>query len=322
MIAATAIVFLTGVRVASANLIITPYFDSSVTSAQQAEIMSVIEFYEASFADPINVSIEFSTVASGGGSSAAGNYLETPTQVMALMSADANAHRDNTAIHEALRYFLAGNTAQQYVLTSANCRALGGTACAGKISGTGSVVQSGLDGFVNIGASSYVNQQVIEHEIDEILGIGGAGSVVGVTSVINGLTTLRMLDPYRYAAPGRPSLTSSTSATAYLSFDGGVTNIANFNQSGFGDYGDFTISPCYAQSYGTCAPYEPVSLTSPEGITLQAIGYDAVPVVSNTSAPEPLTLSILGIGLAGLAGARSKGHRASGGALRGGLSGV
>ncbi len=292
--AAAAIALLAGAAPASANLIITPYFDSSVTGTQQTAILAAIGFYEAAFTNPVNVSIEFATGAGGGGSSNTVAYYTTSAQIQALLAADAVAHPGNTVLSNALPYFLTGNTAQQFLVNSADCRALGGS-CLGTIAGTGSVAQTGLDGIVTIGSSAYGNAQVIEHEIDEVLGIGGPGTILGGSTVNNGLTTLRMLDPYRYTAPGTPSLTTSAAATSYFSLNGGVTDIVNFNQSGGGsDYGDFTTSPCYVQSYAVCGNFAPLSLTSPEGIALQVIGYDAV--------PEPVTLSILGVGLAGLAG--------------------
>jgi len=155
------------------------------------------------------------------------------------------------------------------------------------------VSQTGLDAVVTVGASYYGTLSVIEHEIDEVLGIGGPGTILGGTQSFNGQPLISMLDPYRYTAPGTASLTLSTSATSYLSLNGGATSVASFNQSGTGDYGDFTTSPCYVQSYAVCTTSTPISRTSPEGIALQLIGYNA--------APEPVTLSILGMGLAGLA---------------------
>ena len=65
---------------ASANLIITPYFDSSVTAPQQASILTAISFYETKFLNPVDVKIEFMTSsASGfGGSSSTIGYLRSP----------------------------------------------------------------------------------------------------------------------------------------------------------------------------------------------------------------------------------------------------
>ena len=41
---------------------------------------------------------------------------------------------------------------------------------------------------------------------------------------------------------------------AFLSVDGGATALAQFNNSGNGDAGDFTTSPCLIQSWQVCSP--------------------------------------------------------------------
>jgi hypothetical protein len=136
-----------------------------------------------------------------------------------------------------------------------------------------------------------------------VLGIGGWGTILasGQTSepqVVNGRTTIGPLDLFRYGALDTPSLTTSTSAVAYFSLDSGATSIAGFNQSGSGDYGDWNSSACYVQTFQVCSNPIPISLASPEGLALQAIGYDPV--------PEPFGLALLSTALAGLGLARWK----------------
>ena len=66
----------------------------------------------------------------------------------------------------------------------------------------------------------YNGTGVIQHEIDEILGGGGAGSMLG-TYLQN--YYVGALDLYRYSSTGAPSYTTSPFATSYFSIDGGKT---------------------------------------------------------------------------------------------------
>ncbi len=287
-------------------LVIDALYDSSVTSSEQTIISSAISTYEKMFTNPMSVTIEFVTGSISGGSSMVGDYLSPYASYTNSLAANAVAN-GNTIEATAYNNLSHGNTAAQVLFTSADGRALGCLSCSGTVAGTGSVSSSTLvDGIVTIGSGYYGNSsQVIYHEIDEVLGIGGQGSVINssMTSsppLYNGQTTIGALDLYRYSAPGVASLTNSTSATSYFSINGGATNIVGFNQSGVGDYGDWAASSgCYIQTYDTCTNPAPLSTLSPEGVALQAIGYDV-------AVPEPSTVAILAVGLLGLSLARRK----------------
>ena len=52
-------------------------------------------------------------------------------------------------------------------------------------------------------------------------------------------------DPYRFAGPGIPSLSTSPDAIAYFSIvDGGRTNLAPFNQNPLLDHADWQFTTC------------------------------------------------------------------------------
>jgi hypothetical protein len=279
---------------AKAGLIITPFFDTSaagnVTAAQQAVINQAIAWYEANFIDNIDVRIEFRTMGSGGSSAASLNY-ESYADTLALLQADSAANPQNYPIAEGLMNIANGNSAQQFRITSANCRAILGN-CEGSLNGTGSVTESELDGIITVSSRDYGNTATVMHEINEVLGIGGWGSILGDPETVGGKTTIGMVDPYRYAEQNVPSLTTDTTAMAYFSLDSGFTNIVNFNQSGNdSDYGDWTTNPCLVQSYADCPNPGAQTLTSPEGIALQVVGYDP-------AAPEPGTWALMLAGAA------------------------
>ena len=246
----------TGLSPAKANLLFMNYFDASVDPQEQSVILSAELFNTSSFTNNITVAIEFVTEKEeGGGSSQASLYYEAPNAVQTLLQNNSTANPNNTVLAGALPNLFSGNTAQQFQINSANCRAIGGD-CAGNLSGEGSwTTLTNLDGIVTLGDETYSSVKTAQHEINEVLGVGGWGTILGDDQIVNEKTTIAMLDPYRYSAANTRSLTLDTTATAYLSFDKGLTNIANFNQSGNNsDYGDLTASPCYVQSYPGLRP--------------------------------------------------------------------
>jgi hypothetical protein len=172
----------------------------------------------------------------------------------------------------------------------------------------------------NFAAGTWDAMRTIEHEIDEVLGIGGPGSQVPLNTNPNG--TIGDEDLFRYSGNGTPSLTTNPDATAYFSYNGGATSVANFNQ-GFnnaasgdclttdscGDFADWANTVSNTDSIGCgfglvqdafACPMQiaDISLVSPEGVGLQAIGYDPI--------PEPGTLVLLGTSLLGLAAIRRR----------------
>lgn len=274
----------------AAALTITDSFDTSITgssnaSAIESAITAASSQIAALYSDPITVQILFGTNSGvSGGQSSTTIYNGPTSEYLSLLSSDAAAHPANTTLATAVSHFGSGNTGATTFLSSANLRALG-VSVPGGVSGT-------FDGAVTLNPNFATTAAVIQHEIDEVLGGGGVGTVLGqgLPSTIN----LGSLDIYRYSAPGVASLTASTSATSYLSVDGGVTSIASFNQSGTGDYGDFTTVPCLIQSWEVCGTSEIFGKTSPEFAMLEAIGYDPL------ATPLPSTWVLMLGGLAGI----------------------
>jgi hypothetical protein len=163
-------------------------------------------------------------------------------------------------------------------------------------------------------AGQYNPINTIEHEINEIPGGGGQGSVLNQiagsqsnpsstdrAANSNFLSDRGVLDPYRYSTPGIPSFTRSGGATSYLSIDGGLTSIVGFNHISLGDLAEFSGSNMVQAAFtdpGGAALYD---TTTPEFKMLEAIGYDGVSGRSGvTEAPEPASTAVLVSGIVGL----------------------
>jgi hypothetical protein len=93
-----------------------------------------------------------------------------------------------------------------------------------------------------------------------------------------------------------PTFSSANGTYAYLSVDGGITDIMQFNDNPGDELGDWALDTCYVQSAAPCKGTEPAYTTSsPEFTMMESIGYDPV-----TATPLPSTWTLLIAGFVGL----------------------
>jgi len=264
----------------SAGLHIAPTFDVSITSdpnaaAIEAAINTAIANIESRFSDPITVNIKFQK-AGGLGSSSTFFGTTSYASFLAALKGDAKTSDDATAVG------LLPNVATNPVngattinVKTANLRAVGIML---------NPPPGQPDGFIGLntaitspgspGSTGTFNLlPVVEHEIDEVLGLGSS-----LPSVPAG--TIFPQDLYRYSAVNTRSFTTANSL-AFFSING-TAGLAQFdNQNDGGDFGDWQSNPLPAgvqpkvqDAFATPGANPALSV---ELNALDVVGYDRVP---------------------------------------------
>ena len=290
---------------AAAGLIIHPTFDPSITgnasaAAIEATINRAISTLENLFRDQITVQIRyrFATTKPDGSALPPNNNAYSQYGISLFpwntyqnaLRADAKTPNDSVANTNLPPSPPPGIT--NIVISTANGRALGFSTppntFANGTNGTGGP----YDGIVTLNSSNsfkfsrpaasgqYDAQRSLEHEMDEVLGLGTYHDCPFCQSN----SALRPQDLFSWSSPGVRS--NQVTGLRYFSINGGNTRTVDFNQQN-GDKGDWASPSCpqphpYVQNAILCqGQSSDVTATSPEGINLDVTGFDLGIVVAS-----------------------------------------
>jgi len=269
------------------GLTIIPTFNANIDAATQSVINNAIAFYQNTFTNNITVNIEFHNMNSGLGQSVFFAFAVPYATYRTALGTNATSADDTTALASTPSGSNNPVTGSSNILVkSPNGRAIGinlpeqmfpmASPCP-MFTGSGCI---GLN--VTSANSLGILLATVEHEIDEVLGLGSA--LQGTTTPADPWTE----DLFRWASAGARGFAANSSNTnpcsmstpvSFFSIDGGTTDLNQFNNcNNGGDYGDWiTHTPSQVQdafTNGSGSPF--LSVTSPEVRALDVIGYSIV----------------------------------------------
>lgn len=292
----TGIAMAVGASRAGGTLVITPTYDSTVTSmSNAAQVESAVNYaaqqYETLFSMPgrtVNIGI---TVASSPGTSILGQSSTAliSTDYTSMRGALISAYAPDAADLPVTDPVTGTHT---YFVSTAQAKALGlapnDSASDGTFTfGAGFSYTYDPNHRAVAGAFDFIG--VVEHEFSEIMGrISGLGQDFG-----NGTPDYVAYDLFRYTGANARGFNNG-GAGVYYSLDNGTTSLDTYNDgaSNGGDSQDWagTVSDSYNAfaNPGTKEDVTPVDVT-----TMNSLGY-------TSAVPEPATATVMLVGFGGL----------------------
>lgn len=301
-----------GVSIGSANaLVITPTFDSSITSLSNAAVVEqafdiAVDAYETAFATSATIHVDVSWGKVNGGALPSGALGASVDSLYGYFTyAQVRSWLPSSDVLPA-----SPASPNKYVVPSAEAKALG----------LQSANSAGYDGYIGFGlagsnysftsgatkAGTYNFIAVAEHELDEVLGrISGIGDGFAAP-----------FDLFRYtrsnASEVSPNFSASTAA--YFSTTGGATQDGpSFNNARSGDRSDWYSTPAStdiqdAVLYPAITPH--LSQADLDGLGVLGFRPSASQpaqqwvarrgTASFALVPEPASIVLFGVGLAAL----------------------
>lgn len=285
--------------------------DASVLNGINTAISSIESLYNTgNGAGDVTLNVNFTYTGAGAGNLASSSqyyYGYSYTEYTNALSANALANPGNINLATAVSHLADGNVAPMAITYGQALLLSQYGLSAPTFYGNSSVnINSNVTNWNFNGTASssqYDGIGAIQHELNELLGIGGGGSSLDKCSNGNFFCgRLGSTDLLRYSGAGTPS--TSTGGT-YLSIDGGTTKLVDFNGVSGGDFGDFApnCGPTpnnsgnnqYIQNAFNCyGKDEAYTTASPEFVAATAVGWNSS---QQSAVPIPPSLYLLGAGL-------------------------
>ncbi|PYI92061.1 MAG: hypothetical protein DME97_11475 [Verrucomicrobia bacterium] len=255
-------------------------------------IVSAIDAYQKLFADPITVSIRFrlSTFRADGrplesnlvGASDSTSYPRDWNTYITALKADGKTANDAAANSSLPTTPLTTSI----VTRSASGRAIGLDTQPALFADGHLDVGGPYDGIITlnpskplqftrpVAAGNYDARTFLEHEIDEVLGLG---------SHLNSPAPQFLSPQDLFTWSSLNARNTSSSGVRHFSIDRGLHNIVTLNQNPAGDFGDWDseagcpqVYPLVQNAFNCPGQSSEISASSPEGVSLDVIGYDLI----------------------------------------------
>ena len=257
-------------------MIINVSFDSSVGSAPVAfttTVNEVVQYLENQFTDAItfNVAVGWGEVngtaleqgALGQSITWGNNY--SYADIRNAVIADAKTSDDNSTVSSLAATDPISGT-HSYWMANAEAEALGLATHHSGLDGAMGFTNAGvldLDISNGIAAGTYDFAGVVMHELSEIM-----GRQAGLSPT----TGYELMDLLRYSAPGMHDFVGTHAA--YLSLDGGQTQLASVNTDARGDFGDLSASAGNDAALAFGKPGVTSGFTDADLRVMDALGWD------------------------------------------------
>jgi len=237
----------TSVSVGTSPFVIKITYDASVNNAPAAfktAVQSVVQYFESQFTDPVTININVGYGEVDGRQLSAGalgqslSYLNSYsyTQLRNGLITDSKSADDAIAV---ATLPVNSPVTGTYWATRADAKAIGLLGASTSVDGYVGFASGNLfcyDNSHGVPAGQYDLYGVVAHEISEVMGrsllVGGT-----IGSTPHGYYPL---DLFHYSAAGARDFVGTQAG--YFSFDGGVTDLNNFNTNPGGDFGDWASS--------------------------------------------------------------------------------